>query len=103
MRRSFGLAVLTLGIVACAPAAGDSTHVARSTLVIGIDVSGSFENKGRYESSIDFTANYLDAHIHGLGGFNQATAVVVGSVGGAKPGEAESFQPVHTFPKLSGT
>jgi hypothetical protein len=85
---------------ACSPPQ-DSTRVARSTLVIGIDVSGSFENKGRYESSIDFAANYLYAHIHGLGGLKQPTAVFVGSVGGEKPGESKSFQPIHTFQKMS--
>src|SRR5947209_11169517 len=82
--------------LSCAPSA-DASRIARSTLVIGIDVSGSFESKGRYESSIDFTANYLYAHIHGLGGLKQPTAVFVGSLGGEKPGEAKSFQPIHTF------
>jgi len=92
--------VLSVGL-ACAPAAGDSTRVARSTLVIGIDVSGSFGSKGRYESSIDFASNYLYAHIHGLGGLKQPTAVFVGSFGGEKPGETKSFQPIHTFQKMS--
>ncbi len=86
--------------VACAPPA-DGARVARSTLVIGIDVSGSFQSKGRYESAIDFTANYLYAHIHGLGGLKQPTAVFVGSFGGEKPGETKSFQPIHTFQKMS--
>ena len=87
-------------IVACSPAA-DSARVARSTLVIGIDVSGSFGSKGRYESSIDFASNYLYAHLHGLGGLKQPTAVFVGSFGGEKPGETKSFQPIHTFQKMS--
>ncbi|MFL5504648.1 MAG: hypothetical protein ACJ799_11625, partial [Gemmatimonadaceae bacterium] len=70
------VAALSLSaLVACAPAAGDTTRVARSTLVIGIDVSGSFGNKGRYENSIDFASNYLYAHIHGLGGLKQPTNV----------------------------
>ena len=91
---------LTLaGCGAAAPASG--TRVARSTLVIGIDVSGSFESRGRYESSIDFAANYLYAHIHGLGGLKQPTAVFVGSVGGEKPGETKSFQPIATFEHMS--
>ena len=89
------------GVVGCSSSAADTTRIPRSTLVIGIDVSGSFEGKGRYESSIDFTANYLYAHIHGLGGLKQPTAVFVGSVGGEKPGETKSFQPIHTFQKMS--
>ena len=94
-------AALMLGAaVACAPQA-DGARVARSTLVIGIDVSGSFKGRGRYESAIDFTANYLYAHIHGLGGLKQPTAVFVGSFGGEKPGETKSFQPIHTFQNMS--
>src|SRR5712672_4459535 len=87
-------------VVACAPSA-DGQRVARSTLVIGIDVSGSFKGKGRYDSAIDFTANYLYAHIHGLGGLKQPTNVFVGSFGGEKPGETKSFQPIQTFQKMS--
>jgi hypothetical protein len=95
------LAVVTLGVFAgCAPPA-DGARVARSTLVIGIDVSGSFQGRGRYESAIDFTANYLYAHLHGLGGLKQPTAVFVGSFGGEKPGETKSFQPIHTFQNMS--
>ena len=101
-----GFALVAAGALAfgsalsCAPSA-DASRIARSTLVIGIDVSGSFESKGRYESSIDFTANYLYAHIHGLGGLKQPTAAFVGSLGGAKPGEAKSFQPIHTFQNMT--
>jgi len=98
---SFASAALLLSaVVACAPPA-DGARVARSTLVIGIDVSGSFKGKGRYESAIDFTANYLYAHLHGLGGLKQPTAVFVGSFGGEKPGETKSFQPIHTFQNMS--
>jgi hypothetical protein len=77
------------------------TRVARNTLVIGIDVSGSFKKDGRYDSSIDFIANYLYAHLHGLGGLKQPSAVFVGSIGGEKPFETKSFQPIHTFQNMS--
>ncbi|HKC82030.1 MAG TPA: hypothetical protein VKB91_12605, partial [Gemmatimonadaceae bacterium] len=97
-------ALLLTAVVSCAPSADGADggpRVARSTLVIGIDVSGSFKGKGRYESAIDFTANYLYAHLHGLGGLKQPTAVFVGSFGGEKPGETKSFQPIHTFQNMS--
>jgi len=94
-------ALIIGGISGCSAAAGDSPRVARSTLVIAIDVSGSFGGKARYESAIDFTANYLYAHIHGLSGLKQPTAVFVGSVGGEKPGETKSFQPIHTFQNMT--
>ena len=94
-------ALVLSAVVACAPPAADGARVARSTLVIGIDVSGSFRGKAHYESAIDFTANYLYAHLHGLGGLKQPTAVFVGSFGGEKPGETKSFQPIHTFQNMS--
>ena len=82
-----------------APSGGGSTSIPRSTLVIGIDVSGSFGKN--YESSIDFTANYIYAHIHGLGGLKQPTAVFVGSIGGEHPQETKSFQPIDTFEHMT--
>lgn len=94
------VAVLSLGIGGCTPAAG-SGRVAKSTLVLGIDVSGSFGGKSHYESSVDFAANYLYAHIHGVGGLSQPTAVFVGSFGGEKPGETKSFQPIETFQNMT--
>ena len=93
-------ALMLVAPMACAPPA-DGARVARSTLVIGIDVSGSFRGKAHYESAIDFTANYLYAHIHGLGGLKQPTAMFVGSFGGEKPGETKSFQPIDTFRNMS--
>jgi len=87
-------------LIACVPPA-DSGRVARSTLIIGIDVSGSFLTGGRYESSIDFAANYLYAHLHGLGTLKQPTSVFVGSIGGATAEETKSFQPIHTFQDMS--
>jgi len=89
-----------VALVACAPPADDK-RVARSTLVIGIDVSASFLKGGRYESSIDFAANYLYAHLHGLGTLKQPTSVFVGSIGGAAAEETKSFQPIHTFQDMS--
>jgi hypothetical protein len=105
-RRSTLCIAALVAVAACSPGApqeggSKESHVARSTLVVGIDVSGSFRSKGRYESSIDFTANYLYAHLHGLGGLKQPTAVFVGSFGGERPLETKSFQPIHTFQNMS--
>ena len=79
----------------CAPAEG--TRQARSTLVIGIDVSGSFRARGHYDDAIDFAAHYLYGHLNGLGELRVPSAVFVGSVGGARVGEPKSFQPMHAF------
>jgi hypothetical protein len=114
--RSAVAAIIALGILAgCAPSGNSESadaksggvkqageaRVARSTLIVGVDVSGSFQRDGRYDSSIDFIANYLYAHLHGLGGLKQPTAVFVGSIGGEKPFETKSFQPIHTFQNMS--
>jgi hypothetical protein len=98
--RRLAQGVALAALVACAPASGDQ-RTARSTLVIGIDVSGSFRRGGRYDSSIEFAANYLYGHLHGLGGLKKPTNVFVGSIGGEQPGETKSFQPIHTFQGMS--
>lgn len=84
--------------VGCAPSPNNA-RVARSTLVVGIDVSGSFRKN--HESSIDFAANYLYARLRGLGGLKQPTAVFVGAIGGEHLQETKSFQPIHTFQDMS--
>jgi hypothetical protein len=80
--------------------AGDE-RVARNTLVIAIDVSGSFQRDGRYDSAIDFLAYYLYGHLRGLGELKKPTALFVGSIGGERPFETKSFQPIHTFQGMS--
>jgi hypothetical protein len=100
-RLSFAAVIVATALfilVACAPGP-NTTRVARSTLVVGIDVSGSFQKN--HESAIDFAANYIYGRLHGLGGLRQPTAVFVGSVGGERPQETKSFQPIHTFQAMS--
>ena len=84
------LVVAAALLMACA-AAPEKTEqrTARSTLVIGIDVSGSFRKS--HESSIEFMANYIYAHLRGLGGLKKPTAVFVGAIGGERPQETKSF------------
>lgn len=100
-RRTISRLALLTGVAsvlgACIPAEGSEGRVARNTLVVGIDVSGSFRSGGRYESAIDFAAHYIYAHLNGLGGLRVPTAVFVGAIGGNKPEQAQSFQPIHTF------
>jgi hypothetical protein len=82
-------------LAACQPV-GDR-QAARSTLVLGIDVSGSFQNTGNYDDAIDFAAHYLYGHLNGFGDLAVPSAVFVGSVGGEVPGQTKSFQPIHAF------
>jgi hypothetical protein len=94
--RSTLLLLAAAGLVSsCVPEEG--TRQARSTLVIGIDVSGSFRARGHYDDAIDFAAHYLYGHLNGLGELRVPSAVFVGSVGGARVGEPKSFQPMHAF------
>ena len=69
----------------------------RYTLVMGIDVSGSFRNSGSYDDALRFAAHYLEAHLNGFGGLQVPTDVFVGSVGGRSRGEAKTFHPIHDF------
>ena len=92
--------VLAIYMLLAACTGGPSPHrTARSTLVIGLDVSGSFQRN--HQSSIDFAANYIYARLNGLGGLKKPTALFVGSIGGERPQETKSFQPIHTFQGLS--
>jgi hypothetical protein len=95
------LVVAAAMLLACAPGPQTAERTARSTLVIGIDVSGSFRRS--HESSVEFAANYLYAHLRGLGGLKKPTAVFVGAIGGERPQETKSFQPIHTFQGMTVT
>jgi hypothetical protein len=92
-----GLAILALG--ACVPAEGGGRggreQAARSTIVIGLDVSGSFRQSGHFDDAIDFAAHYLYAHMNGLGGLRVPTNVFVGTLGGVRLGEAKVFHPIQ--------
>jgi hypothetical protein len=87
-------AALTAAAGGCAPP--QSAAPPKNTLVIGVDVSGSFR-RAHYDDAIDFAAYYLYGHLHGLGDLRVPTAVFVGSVGGEELGEVKAFHPIHDF------
>jgi hypothetical protein len=87
------LATAVTAQLACAPP--ESATPAKNTLVIGLDVSGSFRD--RYDDAIEFAALYIFGHLNGLGGLRPPTALFVGSVGGELPDEVKSFHPIHDF------
>ena len=94
MRRPWPAAFALAALVACAPADGERKDAA-STLVIGLDVSGSFRQSGHFDDAIDFASNYIYAHMRGLGDLRRPTAVFVGSLGGERPNEAKVFHPIQ--------
>jgi hypothetical protein len=90
--------VALVALAACAPAEGnEGTEAAtpKSTLVIGLDVSGSFRQSGVYDDAVTFAAHYIYGHMKGLGDLRVPTAVFVGSMGGERPGEAKTFHPIQ--------
>lgn len=95
VRRFAAGAIIVTILGACTPV--ENPRRARSTLVLGIDVSGSFEATGNYNEAIEFASHYLYGHLAGLGDLAVPSAVFVGSVGGENPGETKSFQPIHAF------
>jgi hypothetical protein len=84
----------TVALAACA-APGSEARAPKATLVIGLDVSGSFRKSGHFDDAIEFAAHYLYGHLNGLGELREPTAVFVGSLGGERPGEAKTFHPIQ--------
>ncbi|UCC70949.1 MAG: hypothetical protein JSV86_11155 [Gemmatimonadota bacterium] len=88
------LATCLLLTAACTP---EGEPEPRMTLVIGIDVSGSFQSTGNYNDALRFAAHYIYGHLNGLGELEKPAVLFVGSIGGDQPGEVKSFQPIHAF------
>lgn len=92
---------LALGLLLGCAHSEQPEQPAASTLVLGIDVSGSFRDAHLYDDAVEFAAHYIYAHLNGLGGLRVPTALFVGSVGGAHPGEPKSFHPINDFANRS--
>jgi len=90
-------AAATAALLAGCTAGDQPAKPANSTLVIGIDVSGSFRDSRLYDDAVQFAAYYIYAHLNGLDGLKVPTAVFVGSVGGERPGEPKAFHPINDF------
>jgi hypothetical protein len=87
---------LALAGAACVPAP-EAAQGPRSTLFIGIDVSGSFRSQGRFDDAVAFVSHYIHAHLNGYGGLEVPRALFVGPIGGDVPGEPHAFRPIHDF------
>jgi len=96
VRRKRRLGVLAaLAMAGCAVQGAQPEKAANSTLIVGIDVSGSF--KSQYDDAVDFASYYIYEHLHGEGGAHVPTALFVGSIGGERPGEPKAFHPINDF------
>lgn len=93
-------ALITLGVIIIGCSL-EGEQEPRLSLFIGIDVSGSYIESGHFDESISFLANYIYAHLNGLGDLEEPNKLFVSSIGGAKPGEPKSFYPIHVFENKS--
>jgi hypothetical protein len=92
MKRRLAAVACVVGLAACAPA---NTGPPRSTLVVGLDISGSFRRNPVFDESFEFAALYIHAHVNGIGGLRPNTAVFIGELGGERPGQAKVFHPIQ--------
>ncbi len=97
VRVSALLLLLSLVAAGCDTGNGKNTDQPRLSMFVGVDVSGSFVKSGYYDDAINFLANYLYAHLNGLGGLEVPHALFVGSIGGVNAGQAKTFFPIETF------
>jgi hypothetical protein len=93
MRRALASAVLAALVLGCTPPKDGPPP--RSTLVVGLDVSGSFRKSGKFDDALEFAALYIYAHMKGFRGLKQPTDVFIGTMGGQKTGEAKTFHPIQ--------
>jgi hypothetical protein len=93
MRRVLSLAALATLVLGCTPPKDGPPP--RSTLVVGLDVSGSFRKSGNYNDVLEFAALYIYAHMKGFRDLKQPTDVFIGTMGGQKTSEAKTFHPIQ--------
>lgn len=98
MRRAAAL-TLALSVAACSPS--ERAGPPRSTLIVGLDISGSFRRNPAFAGAIEFAALYLYGHLNGVDGLQQNTAIFVGELGGERPGQAKVFHPIQDLSGLS--
>lgn len=94
MTRRVAALVVGLSVVACSPSSKEAGPP-RATLVVGLDISGSFRRNPVFNESFDFAALYIYGHLNGVGGLQQNTAIFVGELGGERPGQAKVFHPIQ--------
>jgi hypothetical protein len=93
MRLTLKAAALAVLVLGCTPP--ENAPTPRSTLVIGLDVSGSFRNSGHFEDALEFASLYIYAHMKGFQDLRRPTDVFVGTMGGKHTGEAKTFHPIQ--------
>jgi hypothetical protein len=85
--------LLALGLIGCKPPA--NAPPPRNTLVVGLDISGSFRKSGQFDDALHYAALYIYGHVNGLGSLKRTTDVFVGSLGGEHVGQPKTFHPIQ--------
>ncbi len=73
----------------------------KSTIFIGIDVSGSYAQTDYFKDGVRFLSYYIYGHLNGNGGLTIPTDLYVGGIGGDSLNDPQSFFPIHDFRELS--
>jgi hypothetical protein len=90
--------ILILALTAgCQFAQKEDAKTQRSTLFIGIDVSGSFTRTKRFKDGMRFLGEYIHAHLHEKGKLSKPVDLYVGGIGGNIKEDPQDFFPVHDF------
>jgi len=93
MRRRAAALTLALSVLACSPS--ERAGPPRSTLVVGLDISGSFRRNPNFSGAIEFAAMYIYGHLNGVAGLQANTAIFIGELGGERTGQAKVFHPIQ--------
>src|SRR5256885_1977597 len=91
--RLVAVAVISAAVVVSA--AAEDNKPPRSTLFVGIDISGSF--RSAYDDALTFVAHYLYGHMREFGGLSKPRDLFVAAMGGKDNREPKSFHPIHEF------
>lgn len=93
---------IILFFVSCTLEKGES-KTQKSTVFIGIDVSGSFTKTKRFKDGMKFLGNYIEAHLKGSGGLSTPVDLYVGGIGGNIKEDPQDFFPIHDFKGLNSS
>jgi hypothetical protein len=94
MKRTLLVAALAVFVLGCEPPPKNAPPP-KATLIIGLDVSGSFRKSGHFNDAVEFAALYIYAHMKGFHDLKRPTDVFVGTMGGEKAGVAKTFHPIQ--------
>jgi hypothetical protein len=94
MKRTLLVAALAVFVLGCEPPPKNAPPP-KATLIIGLDVSGSFRKSGNFNDAVEFAALYIYAHMKGFHDLKRPTDVFVGTMGGEKAGVAKTFHPIQ--------